>query len=159
MASPGFEDGPDAPLAGHPRTLRPLTGELIAAVLKNRGYAFQSGPDGDLLGRWGDSLIYFLRLGSSGELLQVRTMTAPAFPIGYVPSLYTFCNSWNHDRLWPKAFVHVDDDGRARVCGEVIADLERGVTPHQLDQLIDCGISTGCQLTAAVGRLPGGARA
>ena len=33
--------------------------------------------------------------------------------------------------------MHVDDDGRARVCGEVVTDLERGVTPHQLDQLLD----------------------
>ena len=57
-----------------------------------------------------------------------------------MPALYAFCNSWNHDRLWPKAFVHVDDDGQARVYGEVITDLERGVTPHQLDQLLDCGI-------------------
>lgn len=66
-----------------------------------------------------------------------------------------FCNSWNHDRLWPKAFVHVDDAGRARIHGEVITDLECGVTPHQLDRLLDCGITTGCQLAVAVRRLPG----
>ncbi|MFI7605416.1 YbjN domain-containing protein [Micromonospora sp. NPDC049366] len=155
MASPGIEDGPDDPLAGHPRSLRPLTGALIAAVLGNRGYAVTADPDGDLFGRWGDSLIWFLRLGEAGELLQVRTMVGPTFSIEQVPALYAFCNSWNHDRLWPKAFVHVDDDGRARVYGEVITDLERGVTPHQLDQLLDCGISTGRQLAAEVGRLPG----
>ena len=51
--------------------------------------------------------------------------------------------------------MHVDDGGRARIYGEVITDLERGVTPHQLDQLLDCGITTGCQLAVAVGRLPG----
>ncbi|MDH6460504.1 MULTISPECIES: YbjN domain-containing protein [Micromonospora] len=156
MASPAFEDGPDDPLAGHPQALRPLTGELIAAVLGNRGYAFSADADGDLVGRWDDNLIWFLRPGEAGELLQVRTMAAPAFGIEYVPTLYAFCNSWNHDRLWPKAFVHVDDEGVARVCGEVITDLERGVTPHQLDQLLDCGISTGCQLAAAVAQLPGG---
>ena len=156
MASPAFEDGPD-PLAGHPQALQPLTGSLIAAVLTNRGYAYSTDNDGDLVGRWADSLIWFLRPGVAGELLQVRTLAAPTFGIEYVPALYAFCNSWNHDRLWPKAFVHVDDDGRARVCGEVITDLERGVTPHQLDQLIDCGIATGCQLAAEVGRLAGGA--
>ncbi|MEV4542558.1 YbjN domain-containing protein [Micromonospora echinaurantiaca] len=155
MASPEIEDGPDGPLAGSPRELRPLTGELIAAVLGSRGYVVQRDPDGDLVGRWDDSLIWFLRLGAAGELLQVRTVAAPTFSIEHVPALYAFCNGWNHDRLWPKAFVHVDDDGRARVCGEVIADLERGVTPHQLDQLLDCGIATGCQLAAEVRRLPG----
>ncbi|RKN49239.1 YbjN domain-containing protein [Micromonospora endolithica] len=157
MASPpGTEDGPADPLAGHPDRLRPLTGALVAAVLAGRGYAVTTDPAGDLVGRWADSLIWFLRPGAAGELLQVRTLTAPAFPIEYVPALHAFCNAWNHDHLWPKAFVHVEDDGQARVCGEVITDLECGVTPHQLDRLLHCGISTGCQLAAEVDRLPGG---
>ena len=157
MASPGFEDGPDGPLAGHPQALRPLTRELIAAVLANRGYAIAEDDDGALVGRWEESLIWFHRRGAAGEVLQVRTVAGPRFGIEHVPTLYAFCNSWNHDRLWPKAFVHVDDAGQAQVVGEVITDLERGVTPHQLDQLIDCGITTGCQLATEVGRLAGGA--
>jgi len=80
-------------------------------------------------------------------------MAATTFSIDDVPALYAFCNSWNHDRLWPKSFVHVNDDGSARVCGEVVADLERGVTAQQLDQLIGCGISTGCQMSEAVAEL------
>ncbi|EEP74046.1 hypothetical protein MCAG_04373 [Micromonospora sp. ATCC 39149] len=158
MASPEIEDGPDGPLAGHPGALRPLTDELIAAVLRHRGVTVAADPVGRLVGRWDDGLIWFLRIGAAGEILQVRTIAAPTFPIEYVPTLHAFCNAWNHDRYWPKAFVHVDDDGRALVCGEVIADLERGVTPHQLDQLLDCGISTGCQLAAAAGQLAGGVR-
>ncbi|MFI6330846.1 YbjN domain-containing protein [Micromonospora chersina] len=156
MASPEIEDGPDGPLAGHPQTLRQLTGELIAAVLANRGYAVARDDDGDLVGRWDSSLIWFSRRGGAGELLQVRTVTAHRFGIERVPDLHAFCNAWNHDRLWPKAFVHVADDGLAQVCGEVTTDLERGVTPHQLDQLVDCGVTTGCQLAAAVADLPGG---
>ncbi|MET8835265.1 YbjN domain-containing protein [Micromonospora sp. NPDC004540] len=156
MASPEIEDGPDGPLAGHPQALRPLTGELIAAVLANRGYAIAADADGDLVGRWGESLIWFFRRGAAGELLQVRTVAAHRFDIEQVPDLHAFCNTWNHDRLWPKAFVHVADDGLAQVCGEVTTDLERGVTPHQLDQLVDCGVTTGCQLAAAVADLPGG---
>ncbi|MFG1778354.1 YbjN domain-containing protein [Micromonospora sp. NPDC049051] len=156
MASPGTEDGRHGPPTGHPGALEPLTGDLIAAVLHSRGYRVGADADGDLVGRWDDSLIWFLRPGAAGELLQVRTLTAPTFPIEYVPALHAFCNAWNHDRLWPKAFVHVEDDGRARVCGEVITDLERGVTAHQLDQLLDCGIATGCQLATEVARLPGG---
>lgn len=156
MASPEIEDGPDGPLAGHPQALRPLTAELLAAVLANRGYAVARDADGDLVGRWEENLIWFFRRGTAGEMLQVRTIAAPRFGIEHVPSLYAFCSAWNHDQLWPKAFVHVADDGLAQICGEVTTDLEAGVTPHQLDQLIDCGISTGCQLAAAVGRLPGG---
>ncbi|GGM35989.1 hypothetical protein GCM10011608_20720 [Micromonospora sonchi] len=149
-------DGADHPLAGYPGALRPLTGELIATVLASRGHPVETDPAGDLVGRWADSLIWFLRPGSAGEMLQVRTVTAPTFAIEYVPALHAFCNAWNHDRLWLKAFVHVEDDGRARICGEVIADLEHGVTPHQLGRLLDCGITTGCQLAAEVASLPGG---
>ncbi|MFI7574920.1 YbjN domain-containing protein [Micromonospora sp. NPDC049497] len=156
MASPGTGDGRADPLAGHPDELRPLSDALVAAVLASRGYSVQTDPAGDLVGRWADSLIWFLRPGTAGELLQVRTVAAPSFGIEYVPALHAFCNAWNHDHLWPKAFVHVEDDGRARVCGEVITDLEHGVTPHQLDRLLHCGIVTGCQLAAEVAGLPGG---
>ncbi|KAB1904089.1 YbjN domain-containing protein [Micromonospora tulbaghiae] len=156
MASPEIEDGPDGPLAGHPQELRPLTGELIAAVLGHRGYAVVEEPDGALVGRWERNLIWFHRRGAAGELLQVRTVVAHHFGIERVTELHAFCNAWNHDRLWPKAYVHVADDGSAQVCGEVTTDLERGVTPHQLDRLVDCGVTTGCQLADAVDELAGG---
>lgn len=149
---PDARDDPDD--GSHPpQLLRPLSNELIAAVLTGRGYTFHTDADGDLVGRWNDNLIYFFRFGTAGELFQVRTMTATTFPIDDVPALHAFCNDWNRDRLWPKAFVHVNDDGSTRVYGEVTADLERGVTIAQLDQLIECGISTGCQLAEAVARL------
>lgn len=155
MAPPGFRDTPDGPLGGHPQALRPLSDDLIATVLANRGYVFRTDPDGDLVGRWDDNIVHFLRLGTAREILQVRTTAAATFPIETVPVLYAFCNRWNHDRLWPKAFVHVDDDGTAHVCGEVITDLEPGVTAHQLDRLLECGIASGCQLAAAVAGLAG----
>jgi hypothetical protein len=154
MSSPGFpyaSDGADG--TGQLQTLQPLSNDLIGAVLSARGYTFYTDGDGDLVGRWDDNLIYFFRLGADGELLQVRTMAATTFPIDEVPALYAFCNNWNHDRLWPKAFVHVNDDGSARICGEVTADLAQGVTLYQLDQLINCGISTGCQLSETVAEL------
>jgi hypothetical protein len=154
MPPPGFEDTPDGvPGGAHPQNLRPLTNDLIAAVLAGRDYTVYTDADGDLVGKWDDNLIYFFRLGDDGELLQVRTMAGTTFSIDDVPALYAFCNAWNHDRLWPKAFVHVNDDGSARVCGEVIADLAEGVTLPQLDQLVNCGISTGCQMAAAVAEL------
>lgn len=155
MGSPEFEDRTGDPLAGHPATLRPLTRDLIAAVLAHRGHVVVGDADGALVGRWAQGHIWFLRAGDAGEVLQVRTVAAHPFAVDEVPRLREFCNTWNHDRFWPKAFVHVDDAGRARVCGEVITDLERGVTPHQLDRLLDRGISAGCRLADEVGRLAG----
>ncbi|HEY8533182.1 MAG TPA: YbjN domain-containing protein [Micromonospora sp.] len=152
MSLSGFANSSGrAPRGGD--TLHPLTDELITAVLAARGFSVSPDRDGDLVGRWGDNLIYFLRLGEHGELFQVRTLAATRFDIEDVPRLYTFCNTWNHDRLWPKAFVHVDDFGVARICGEVAADLACGVTMAQLDQLCMCGITAGCQLAAAAAEL------
>lgn len=154
MSPPDRDDLPDAPVGGgEMQVLRPLTTEFIAETLQAREYRFQTDPDGDLVGRWNDNVIYFSRLGPHGELLRVRTIAATAFSVDDVPTLYAFCNEWNHDRLWPKTFVHVDDDGTARVCGELITDLERGVTPAQLDHLVSCGISTGCQVADAAAEL------
>ncbi|MFY1633198.1 YbjN domain-containing protein [Solwaraspora sp. WMMB335] len=154
MPPPDLDDLSDAPAgSGQMQVLRPLTTDLIASTLDARGYRFQSDSDGDLVGRWNDNVIFFSRLGAQGELLRIRTIAATEFTVDDVPTLYAFCNSWNHDRLWPKTFVHVDDDGTARVCGEVITDLERGVTPAQLDHLISCGISTGCQVSDAAAEL------
>jgi hypothetical protein len=154
MTPPGIDDLPDgAAGGGHQQSLQALTKDLIGSVLTARDYTVYSDADGDLLGKWDDNVIYFFRLGNDGEVLQVRTIAGTTFSIDDVPAPYAFCNTWNHDRLWPKAFVHVNDDGSARVCGEVIVDLAQGVTLPQLDQLITCGISTGCQMSEAVAGL------
>jgi len=140
--------------AGRLEPLMPLTNELITRVLRDRGYRYFTDSDGDIGGHWDNTLIYFFRIGEQQEMLQIRTMARRTFPIDDVPRLYAFCNSWNHDKIWPKAYVHVSDDGTAGVYGEVTTDLEKGVTAAQLDQLIMCGISTGCALAEAVADLP-----
>ena len=103
------------PSDGEVQTLAPLTNELIAQVLSARGYNFGTDDDGDIGGMWDDNLIWFFRRGSQGEMLQVPTLAAAEFTVDDVPRLYAFCNEWNHDRLWPKAFVHVNDDGCPRL--------------------------------------------
>jgi hypothetical protein len=150
---PDGEPG-DAGERGTVDTLLPLTNELITGVLRERGYRHFTDSDGDIGGHWDNTLIYFFLLGERGEMLQVRAMARRTFAIEQVPRLYAFCNSWNHDKLWPKAYVHVSDDGTAGVYGEVTTDLEKGVTVAQLDQLIACGISTGCALAEAGAELP-----
>ncbi|MCI4064853.1 YbjN domain-containing protein [Micromonospora sp. R77] len=154
MASPEIADGPDGPLAGHPQALRPLTHQLIAAVLANRGYAIAVDDDGDLVGRWEDSLIWFYRRGAAGELLQVRVVTGPRFGIEQVPALYAFCNAWNHDRLLPKAYVHEPGDGTLVLAGDVTTDLALGVAPAQLVVLLTATVSTGVAYAEAVAALP-----
>jgi Putative bacterial sensory transduction regulator len=136
-----------------PGELRSLSNEMIAATLDGRGFVYRIDADGDICGNWQGNLIYFFRIGEFREMLQVRALTRRVFSTDEVPRLYAFCNAWNHDRLFPKAYVHVADDGSVRVVGEVIADWEKGVTADQLDQVMICGIATGCQLADAVAEL------
>jgi hypothetical protein len=133
-----------------PEKLPALSNEMIAAALDARGFTYSTDSDGDIYGNWENNLIYFFRIGDAREMLQVRAMAQREFSTDDVPRLYSFCNYWNHDRLFPKAYVHVADDGTARVVGEVICDWEKGVTAEQLDQVMICGIATGCQLSAEV---------
>ncbi len=126
---------------------------MITAALDARGFSYFVDADGDIAGNFQGNLVYFFRLGERREMLQIRALVQHVFGMDDVTRLYEFCNVWNHDRLWPKAYVHVNDDGTVNVIGEVIADWERGVTGEQLDQVLICGVATGCQLADAVAEL------
>jgi len=133
--------------------VRPLTQEMITDALTARGFHYVVDEDGDVVGNFQGNLIYFFRLGAEHEILQIRALVQHVFGIDDVRRLYEFCNAWNHDQLWPKAYVHVNDDGTASVIGEVVADCEHGVSVEQLDQVVICGVATGCQLADAVAAL------
>ena len=130
-----------------------LSPAMITDALDKRGFDHRLDDDGDIFGNWQGTLVYFFRIGADREMLQIRALTTRVFAIDDVTRLYAFCNAWNHDKLFPKAYVHVADDGAARVVGEVTADWEKGVTPEQLDQVMMCGIATGVQLAEAVTEL------
>src|SRR5690349_17619522 len=101
---------------------------MITAALDQRGFTYVVDEDGDVAGNFQGNLVYFFRIGERKEMLQVRTMVQHVFAMSEVARLYEFCNAWNHDRLWPKAYTHVSDDGTVAVIGEVLADWEKGVT-------------------------------
>ncbi|MEV6298739.1 YbjN domain-containing protein [Actinoplanes sp. NPDC051861] len=133
--------------------MQPLSNDMIKAALDARGFAYFVDADGDVAGNFQGNLIYFFRLGERQEILQVRGMMQHVFSLDDIGKLYEFCNTWNRDQLWPKAYVHVTDEGAAMVVGEVTSDWEHGVTPEQLDQVLLCGIATGCRLGEALGEL------
>ncbi|MFI6072984.1 YbjN domain-containing protein [Actinoplanes sp. NPDC051343] len=133
--------------------MQSLSQEMITDALTARGFRYFVDEDGDVAGNFQGNLIYFFRLGAGRQILQIRAMVQHVFGIDDVRRLYEFCNAWNHDQLWPKAYVHVNDDGTASVIGEVVADWEHGVSAEQLDQVVICGVATGCQLADAVAAL------
>ena len=128
------------------RRVQAFTQKMITDVLDAREFQYFEDADGDIGGNFQGNLIYFFRIGQQQEVLQVRTMVQHLFGMDDVARLYEFCNAWNHDQLFPKAYVHTNDDGTVIVVGEVIADWEKGVTPEQLDQVLIVAIATSVQL-------------
>jgi hypothetical protein len=131
----------------------PLTNDLITKALDTREYQFFVDDDGDVGGYWDENLFYFLRIGEDQEVLLVRLRAQRTFGTDDIPRLYSFCNSWNDDKLWPKAYVKVGAGEAVHVYGELATDLEHGVALRQLDQLIMCAISSGCELARTVAEL------
>lgn len=67
---------------------------------------------------------------------------------------YAFCNSWNHDRLLPKAYVHELDDGELLLVGEYCVDLEYGASETQLSWLVDAVVWSAVMFGEAATNLP-----
>ena len=114
------------------------------------GYSYFIDSDGDVGGLWHSRLFYFLLFGPDREILQVRGQWNREITIERVEEVLEFCNEWNTDRIWPKAYFRVRDNGMIQVYGEVAVDFEHGATDDQLDQVLACGLSTGAMLFDAL---------
>ena len=129
----------------HPDLVAPLTAERIRAWLSRSDYGYFTDLDGDLGGLWRGRLFYFFTLGERHEILQVRGQWNRTFAIERLAEVLEICNDWNAERVWPKAYVRVRDDGRVHAVCEAATDLEHGVTDAQLAELVDCGLGTCVQ--------------
>ncbi|WP_200209041.1 YbjN domain-containing protein [Micromonospora coerulea] len=142
---------PAEPAADEPA---PLSLALVTAALDRRGDGYATEPDGTVVGRWGEAVIQFRRLGGRGEILHARVVATRRLPAARLAEAYAFCNAWNHDRLLPKAYVHEPTEGELLLAGDVTTDLAHGVAPAQLDVLIDATVATGVSYAAAATALP-----
>lgn len=157
---------PDAGL-GTLQLLRPLTVELVGEALAAEGWSYDIDDDGDLFGVWEGIPVFFRAANQS--ILQITSFTRIEPPPAEPTELFEFCNEWNQDRLWPKAYVRIeenpggdaegsDPDGAEQagagvavlVYGEATTNLPHGVTLDQLRQLVRCGVGTSYQLAAAL---------
>lgn len=120
----------------------PLTRERLGAWFARHGYTYFVDNDGDVGGLWRGRLFYFFLFGERAEILQIRGQWNREFAIERLTEVLEVCNAWNADRIWPKTYVRVRDDGMVHVTCEVATDLEHGVTDAQLGQLLECGLSS-----------------
>jgi hypothetical protein len=125
------------------RVPAPLALDRVVEWITDCGYSYFVDSDGDVGGLWHGRLFYFLLFGKNDEILQVRGQWNRDLAIERLEEVLEFCNEWNADRIWPKTYTRVRDNGMIQVFTEMTVDLEHGVTDDQLDQLLQCGLSTG----------------
>ena len=121
----------------------PLASSRIVRWFETNDFSYFVDNDGDLGGIWRGRLFYFFLFGEHAEILQVRGQWQREVTIERMTEILDVCNEWNAERIWPKAYVRVRDNGRVHVVSEVALDLEHGATDAQLHQALFCGLSTG----------------
>ncbi len=126
-----------------PGEVRPITRARIGAWCLDAGYHYFVDNDGDLGGLWRNRLFYFFLFGEAEEILQIRGQWNRQATIDRLEEVLDVCNAWNEEKVWPKAYVRVRDDGAVQVMCEVATDLEHGVDDAQLAVLLRCGLETG----------------
>jgi len=130
-------------VGGSQDALSPLSRDRVTDWLERSGFSYFVDSDGDVGGLWHGWLFYFLVLGERAEVLQVRGQWHRDLTIERLGDILELCNEWNAERIWPKTYVRVRDDGSVVVCAEVTVDVGSVVGEAQLDQLLQCGLSTG----------------
>lgn len=131
----------------------PVTRARIADWFTRHEFSYFVDNDGDLGGLWRGRLFYFFLFGEQAEILQIRGQWQREVAIERLDEILEACNEWNADRIWPKAYVRVRDNGMIHVIAEVATDLEQGVTDDQLNQLLFCGLSTGSMFFDSIDEL------
>ncbi|WP_307864837.1 YbjN domain-containing protein [Myceligenerans salitolerans] len=132
-------DGLDDPT----RVPTPLSRERVTSWLAESDFSYFVDSEGDIGGMWHGWLFHFLVVGEGSEVLQVRGQWHRDLSIERLEEILEICNDWNAEWIWPKAYVCVRDNGAVLVYAEVTVDLEHGVSDEQLDQLLQCGLTTG----------------
>ncbi|MDR2703445.1 MAG: YbjN domain-containing protein [Cellulomonadaceae bacterium] len=139
-----------APPAGHelvgsmgldPNFPSPVTHARLAAWLKDNNYSYFVDSDGDLGGLWDNRMFHFLILGD-GTAFQIRGQWNRFGNMDRIEDLLNVVNEWNSDRIWPKAYVRVRDDGTIVVCTDLTITADSGLSEPQLDLQLRCGLAT-----------------
>jgi len=131
----------------------PVTPARITAWFRRNELSYFVDNDGDLGGLWRGRLYYFFLFGDESEILQIRGQWHREVAIERLEEVLNACNEWNAERIWPKAYVRVRDNGMVHVIAEIATDLEHGVTDDQLNQLLFCGLSTGSMFFDSIDEL------
>lgn len=134
----------------------PSVGQLVRQVLDGMGSRYIVEDD-DVYGRWEAGLFHVTDLGDSGPVVQVHGTWERCLPEDEYSKAAIFCNEWNAENAFPKAYAQVDEEHRiVGIFGETTVDLSAGLTPAHVDVLVNQGIGTTLGLfEAAAKAFPG----
>ncbi len=125
-----------------------LTQERLTAVLDAHEINYGLDDDNDV-GAWFDGHPFYLfRHGKEEEILYARGRWNRRVDLAEQARLRELINTWHREKLWPKGYTRVADDGTLNVFAEVSVDYEFGLSDDQLWQHVDCAVSTILSLFA-----------
>lgn len=119
-----------------------MTQPRIKAWCTAEDFVYFTDSEGDLGGFWNNRLFYFLLFGERDEVLQIRARWNREANIERLEEILDLCNAWNTERIWPKTYARVLDNGTVNIMAESSFDLEQGVTDAQLARLLSCAVGT-----------------
>lgn len=122
-----------------------LTTERLIDWLRSNELRFFVDSDGDVGTFHLNRTYHFMQFGPNNEIFQVRGKWNRVISIERLPQVLEFCNTWNMNMIWPKAFYRVCDDGQITVFCEVSHDFSHGATDAQFSKVVSCGVHTGTQ--------------
>lgn len=123
----------------------PFNKERWDAVLTSLEVNFAIDEDGDLFGDWESMRLWFLVAGDKNDLMAMRSMWDIRPPIEAYDYMVEAINSWNRDHFWPKAIV-TRGEQHLGIFGDLVIDIETGVTDDFLRQQVRCMIGMSDQL-------------
>lgn len=127
-------------------TLAPLSADRVADSLARMEFVYFKDSEGDIGGQWDGHTFYFFVTGSENHILSIRTQWHRKASIDRLSDMLDACNTWNMEKLWPKALVRVDDSGYITVVGDTVTPFQFGVSDEQMDVLLRGAVATGLSL-------------
>lgn len=123
----------------------PISRDRLVRLFEEQGWKYYIDNEGDLGGNWDDNQFYFMLRGADSEILHIQSMWHTTLDIEHLEEVRLFIDTWHRDRLWPKCYHRISDEGRIRVFAKHTVDMEHGATDAQLLQQVRCALGTATQ--------------
>jgi len=141
-------------------TVRKLDEAMIESFFKTANVRYLKDSEGDYLAQYAydentkcEITLYLIRAGEKKEVLHVLVLSDAAIPADELGAAVFFCNTWNKEKRWPKAFlVHEENAPYGSIRCEEQIDLEQGVHQELFNDFVTTAFSAGNQFWKEVAK-------